>query len=449
MQSNQTAAQIAIPKRILGILLNSLGSGVVPRTGLEYIAIGRTDEIEAVMRDLDFISDGGAVCRFIIGRYGSGKSFLLQLIRAHCLERGYAAADVDLSPERRLSGTKGQGKAVYKTLASGLSTKSAPDGNALPAIVSKWLGMISARFMSEQGLTMQSPELDSLVSAEIMRVCSSLEAMVFGFDFGLVLNKLFCASKNGDEELKNKSLRWLRGEYATRTEARAELGVSAIIDDSNWYEFIKLFAVFVRKIGYKGLVIFIDECVNLYKISNRISRENNYEKLLSMFNDTIQGKAEGLGIYLGGTPQFLEDTRRGLYSYEALRSRLSSGFTNPAYRSYMGPVIKLERLSDNEIFALALRIASLHKLCYAYDSAVTDDEIMIFLNLRTSKAGALSLITPREIIRDLLGTLDILFQNPGAVFSDIIKTEYASKSDSITGDDAVNAFDISLEDIEI
>ena len=463
-----------IPKRILGTLLNSVGSGVVPRFGLEYIAIGRKDEINAFTSDLNFISEGGSAFRFIIGRYGSGKSFLLQLIRNHCLERGFITADADLSPERRLSGTNKQGLAVYKELVSNLAARSSPDGNALVQIISRWLSSLQTKIISEKKVSLDSKELEIEMSAEILKIANDLENLVCGFDFAAVILKYYIAYKNGDENTKSAAVKWLRGEYATKTEARADLSVGMIIDDFNWYDFIKLLAVFVRRIGYKGLVIFIDECVNLYKITNKISRENNYEKILSMFNDTLQGKAEGLGIFLGGTPQFLEDNRRGLYSYEALKSRLTEGkFVSAKYKNLMGPIIRLERLSDDEIFALALRIYSLHQNYYGYEKKLGENDILEFLKTYMSRVGAASLVTPREIIRDFLTVLDILYQNPEADFNEILKKEEkkftqssqnsfnaAKEDDDIIdsevndsgaeeNNEAVKAFDLRFEDIEI
>ena len=413
-----------IPKRILGTLLHSAGSGVVPRFGLEYIAIGRKEEINAIAQDLHFIEEGGSAFRFVIGRYGSGKSFLLQLIRNHCLERGFITADADLSPERRLSGTKGQGLAVYKELAANLASRTSPDGNALVQIISRWLSDLQTKIIAEKKLSLDSPELAHEMTVEILKIASDLENLVCGFDFAAVISKYYTAYKNGDEQIKSAAIRWLRGEYTTKTEARADLGVGTIVDDLNWYDFIKLLAVFVRKINYKGLVIFMDECVNLYKITNKISRENNYEKILSMFNDTLQGKAEGLGLFLGGTPQFLEDNRRGLYSYDALKSRLTEGkFAGDKYKNLMGPIIRLERLSDDEIFALALRIYFLHRSYYGYEDKITEEDILGFLKIYMSRVGAGTLVTPREIIRDLLTILDILYQNPTASFSEIMGRE--------------------------
>ena len=451
---------VKIPKRILGTLLNSLGSGVVPRFGLEYIAIGRKEEVKAFTSDLDFIMEGGAAFRFIIGRYGSGKSFLLQLIRSHCLERGFVTADADLTPERRLSGSKGQGLAVYRELIANLAIRSSPDGNALVQIITKWLSSMQTKIITEKKVELNSKELENEMTAEILNISQSLENLVCGFDFASVILQYYLAYKNGDEVVKSAAIKWLRGEYNTKTEARANLTVGTIIDDLNWYDFIKLTAVFVRKICYKGLIVFIDECVNLYKIPNKVSRENNYEKILSMFNDTMQGKAEGLGIFLGGTPQFLEDNRRGLYSYEALKSRLTEGkffSANSQYKNLMGPIIRLERLSDDEIFALTLRICSLHNSYYDYAKKLSDDDILGFLKIYMARIGANTLVTPREIIRDFLTILDIMYQNPDADFNEIIKREQSFTPAKDTdndiepdrNDESANAFTLNFEDIEV
>ena len=267
--------------------------------------------------------------------------------------------------------------------------------------------------------------------------------MVGGFDFARVIFEYFVASTSDCENANEKMsacLRWLRGEFATKTEAKNALGfpVSTIIDDDNWYDFIKLWAALSRKIGYRGLVIFIDECVNLYKISNRISRENNYEKILSMFNDTLQGRAPGLDIIFGGTPQFLEDTRRGLFSYEALRSRLcDSRFALDGFKNLIGPVIRLRRLTDDELFALIQRITVLYSQYYNWECTVTNEDRLKFLNICLSRAGADSMITPREMLRDYMTVLNILMQNPNANFDDVVGSHVKLKTDLADDDNEI------------
>lgn len=426
MNDNQTkyVEGAKVPKRILASLLASVAAGVVPRSGAPYIAIGRNDEIAALLSDLEQINDGGGAMRFLIGRYGSGKSFLMQLVRGFALERDFITADADLSPERRLCGSGGSGVATYRELVRNLACKTSPDGGALPVIITKWLSQIQSEVVSS-GISVDDPQFEKSLSAKIHETISSLELQVGGFDFAIVLTQYYKAHREGDDAKRSACLRWLRGEFPTKTEARNAIGVSvgSIIDDDTWYDYIKLIAVFARKIGYRGLVVFIDECVNLYKITNRISRENNYEKILSMFNDTLQGKAEGLMLVLGGTPQFLEDSRRGLFSYEALRSRLCDGrFDTGTYRNLMSPVIRLRRLSDDELLALVVRITKLHGQYYDWDTKVNGDDMVHFLKLCLEKAGADSMITPREIIRDYMTVLNILCQNPAADFASVVGT---------------------------
>lgn len=455
-----------IPKRVLSGLLASISAGVVPRMGAPYIAIGRNDEIEALLGDLEAVNDGGGSMRFIIGKYGSGKSFLIQLVRGFALEKGFVTADADLSPERRICGAKGTGIATYRELIRNLASKSSPDGGAMPQIIARWLSDLQSETAGE-GLDIGSDAFTKSLTEKIYRVARSLEAQIGGFDFASVITAYYKAYLAGDEEKKSACLRWLRGEYSTKTEARNAVGVplSGIIDDENWYEYIKLLAVFFRHIGYRGFVVFIDECVNLYKITNRISRENNYEKLLSMFNDTLQGKAEGLALIFGGTPQFLEDTRRGLFSYEALRSRLSDGqFQKAGYKNLIGPVIRLRRLSDDELFALIARITNLHAQNYNWTPRVTDEDMAAFLKICLERAGADTLITPREIIRDYMTVLNILFQNPETTFSDVVGSGVVSlkhgdnDDDKVIGDDKPETGEtkkpsvsggISFDDIEL
>ena len=432
--------QTAVPRRILSSLLSSVSAGVVPRAGAPYIAIGRKDEIAAFLSDLEEINEGGGAMRFLIGRYGSGKSFLIQLVRGYALERDFLTADCDLSPERKLSGSGNSAIATYRELMKNLASKSSPDGGALSKIISRWIGKIRGELMSDN-ISPDDAIFERELGKRIYNELSELEFLVGGFDFARVIIEYYKASTSDSENATEKMsacLRWLRGEYSTKTEAKKELGfsVSVIINDDNWYDFLKLWAVLSKKMGYRGLVVFIDECVNLYKIPHRVSRENNYEKILSMFNDTLQGRAPGLDIVFGGTPQFLEDTRRGLFSYEALRSRLcDSKFALDGFKNLIGPVIRLRRLTDDELFALIQRITVLYSQYYNWECSVTTEEKLKFLNICLSRAGADSMITPREMLRDYMTVLNILMQNPEAKFDDIIGTHVTLKTDRSENDD--------------
>jgi hypothetical protein len=397
----------------------------VPRSGAPYIAIGRKDEINSLLDNLDDTAEGGAFCRFLIGRYGSGKSFLIQLVRGYALDRGFICADADLSPERRLTGGNGAGIATYRELMINVATKTSPDGGALATVLSRHFTKLKTELI-EEGVLPDGQEFENGLRKKVFLTLSELEGDVGGFDFARVLSEYYMASMNDATDKKTACLRWLRGEFANKTEASSALGfrVSTVIDDENWYNFIKLFAALSVKLGYSGFVLFIDECVNLYKIPNRISREANYEKLLAIFNDTLQGKAKSLGVIFGGTPQFLEDTRRGLFSYDALKSRLAdSKYSELGYQNLSSPVIRLRRLSDNELMALVKRLTKLYAQREGWEYApVTDSEIEEFMKVALSRAGAEELITPREIIRDFLTILNILRDNKDAKFAQLLKT---------------------------
>ncbi len=437
---NQNGMEIQrIPKRILNTLLLSVSAGVVPRIGAPYLAIGRKDEIEALLRDLEQVNEGCGTMRFIVGRYGSGKSFLMQLIRGYALERDFITADADLSPERRLYGSSGSGVATYRELIKNMASKSSPDGGALPKMIARWIDQMKAKIVSE-GILPEDERFIGRLNGLVAQQMSEIEFMVGGFDFSRVITEYYRAYAEENDEKRSACLRWLRGEYATKTEARRELGfsVSVIIDDENWYDFLKLWAILVRLIGYRGLIVFIDECVNLYKINHRVSRENNYEKILSMFNDTLQGRAPGLGLILGGTPQFMDDPRRGLFSYEALKSRLcDSRYALEQYRNLVGPVIRLKRLSDDELFALISRVTKLYAVNYGKEPRITEEEMVRFLELSLARAGAEEMITPREMLRDYMTVLNILMQNEGVTFEDVVV--------SAIGSPAVNGAEPSTE----
>ena len=309
MDNNKTR----IPRRIAQSIINSLKGGVVPRIGLPFITVGRRKEIEALLHDVDIVGDGGASFRFIVGKYGSGKSFLLQTIRNYVMDRKFVVVDADLSPERRLHGGNGQGLATYRELIRNLSVKSKPEGGALTMVLDRWINSVQTA-VAEGGISMDSSEFNKAVEERILSVVRQMQDLVHGFDFARLLTLYFRAFTDGDDELKGKVLKWFRGEYTTRTEAKQELGVTVIITDDDWYEYLKLFAYFFRQAGYQGLMVFFDELVHIYKIPNAISRQYNYEKILTMYNDALQGKAQYIGTIMSGTPQAVEDRHRGIYS---------------------------------------------------------------------------------------------------------------------------------------
>ena len=393
--------------------MNSLKGGVVPRVGLSYVTVGRRAEIEALLRDVDIIADGGASFRFIVGKYGSGKSFLLQTIRNYVMAKNFVVVDADLSPERRLQGTRGQGLATYKELIRNMSTKTKPEGGALPLILDRWISSVQQEVLEQTGLSVADPGLERAVEKKISAVIYSLNEMVHGFDFARLLTAYYQAHRAGDDETKAKVLKWFRGEYATKAEARAELGVSIVITDDDWYEYLKLFAAFLNRAGYAGMLVLIDELVNIYKIPNAITRQYNYEKILTMYNDAMQGKAQHIGFILGGTPQCMEDPRRGVYSYEALRSRLADGHFSGEHKDLLSPVIRLLPLTNEEMLILIEKLADIHAGLYEYDQIVTQRDMVDFIEIEFGRIGADSHITPREVIRDFIQVLDIVYQNPG------------------------------------
>lgn len=412
-----------VPKRIAQTVLNSLKGGVVPRIGLPYITVGRKEEIEALLHDVDIIQDGGASFRFIVGRYGSGKSFLLQTIRNYVMDKNFVVVDGDLSPERRLQGSKGQGLATYRELIQNLSTKTRPGGGALTLILDRWINSVQSQ-VAQSGIANDDPKFEAEVDKKIYAVISSLNELVHGFDFAKLLNMYYHAYMSNDDETKAKVLKWFRGEYSHKTEAKKDLGVDIIISDSDWYEYLKLFAAFFRQAGYAGLMIMIDELVNIFKIPNAISRQYNYEKILTMYNDTLQGKAKYLGIIMCGTPQAIEDRRRGVYSYEALRSRLATGkFVQNGARDMYAPVIKLQPLTAEEMLVLTEKLAGMHANLYGYERTITDDDLAQFIKIEYARVGADTNITPREIIRDFIELLDIVWQNPDTKITDLLNSD--------------------------
>ena len=400
-----------VPKRIAAVIINSLKGGVVPRIGLPYITVGREKEIQAFLTDLGLIESGGASFRFLVGRYGAGKSFLLQTIRTHAMGEGFVVADADLSPERRLQGNQGQGLATYRELIRNISTKTRPEGGALNLILDRWVSSVQ-----------QQVEAGADEASLLREQLAPLDEMVHGFDFTRMLRRYRMAYLEQDEEELAHVVKWLRGEYRTKTEAKSELGNGTIITDDDWYDYVKLLARFLVGAGYKGMLVMIDELVNLYKIPNAITRQNNYEKILTMYNDTLQGKAQYLGIIMGGTPQSIEDRRRGVFSYEALRSRLTQGhFAREDMTDMLAPVIHLQPLTYEELLVLAEKLADIHAGYFGYERKVTTDDLVRFLQIEFGRVGADSHLTPREVIRDFIELLDIMYQNPDTDVAELLQ----------------------------
>ena len=434
-----------IPRRCSSAILSSMGAGVVPHIGLEYIAVGRKREIETILSDLENIAEGGGAFRFIVGRYGSGKSFLLQLARSHALERDYIVADADLSPERRLAGTKGQGLRTYRELIAHLSTRTRPEGNAIESLLQKWI-MDLMRKTAAAGISEEDPAFMDAVGERIRETAADMQNYLYGHDLSQVLLKYWQGYRAQDEDLMQAALRWLRGEYERKADARV-LGVYQIIDDDTWYEFIKLLARLSVRLGYKGMLVLIDEEVNLYKITNRVSRENNYEKLLSMFNDIMQGRSEYLGVFVGGTPQAVEDDRRGLFSYTALASRLRpSRLKREGLTDLSGPIMHLDTLTHDEIYLLLENVMKVFCAHYGLESCLTEEQLVSFMQVAVDRLGADELLTPREVTRDFIALLNLLRQNPDETFESLmragkVKVKPAEEDPDALDDKAFAVFD--------
>ncbi|HEY8908733.1 MAG TPA: ATP-binding protein [Desulfosporosinus sp.] len=397
-------------------ILNSLYGGVVPNRGLEYIMVGRKEEATQILKDLETVKDGASLIKFIIGPFGSGKTFLQALIQQVAYNEKFVVGKVDFDANRRLYGSGGKSVATYSEMMKNLSVATSPDGNALPIILDQWISEVQTKTMREKGygsVAYDNPQFIKDVEHEIVETATKMDGLVGGFDFVRVLMQYFKGFVEDNNGLQRSALRWLRGEYSTKTEARADLGVRDIIDDSNYYDYIKVIAQFVRQIGYSGLVINFDEAINLYKITHPQSRDKNYETILKIFNDTLQGNVVGLYIIFSGTPEFLEDERRGLYSYEAIKRRLVlNKFESSEFRDLAQPVIKLTPLKHEELFLLLKNLVAIHAFHYDYEPNVIGQEIRSFIIQEYSRPGAVENLTASDIIRTFIGGLNILQQNP-------------------------------------
>ncbi|OLS14950.1 MAG: hypothetical protein RBG13Loki_1426 [Promethearchaeota archaeon CR_4] len=407
-------------KRIASSILNSLGAGLVPRGGLEHIIVGRLQEISALMQDLKNVGAGGATFRFISGFYGSGKTFLLQYVRNQALSQDFIVADADLSPARRLIGSHKEGLATYRELVKNLATKIRPGGEALKAILEKWISKIQQQVLEGKQISPQHPDFKDAVSFKIRKVVSELQELVHGFDFGNVIVAYWEGYMSDNEEKKRAAMQWLRGEFPSKTVARRVLNVNTIIDDESWYDYLKVLARFAIELGYKGVLVFLDEAIHLYNIANSVARNRNYEVLLAMLNDALQGRVEHLGLFVSCVPDVLEDTTRGLFSIQAFRSRLSDNFiASPNLRDLSAPVLKIASLKPEEILTLLQRLTQVHSIIYAASPKLSAEEIKHIAG-EITRRGPNQDLTPRDYVRNFLTLLNLKTQNPSKTTSEIL-----------------------------
>ena len=393
-------------------IIQSLKAGVVPRTGIQHIQVGRAKEIEAIFKDINRIAQGGSAFRLIIGEYGSGKTFFLNVIRSIALEKKLVAVNADLSPDRRIHASAGQARNLYSELMRNMATRTRPQGNALTAVVEVFVN--SAQQEAEKTGTS--------VSSVINDRLSSLAEHVGGYDFAKVIEAYWRGHENDDDELKSNAIRWLRAEYSTKTDARKALGVGAFISDNSFYSSLKLMSLLVKQAGYEGLLVVLDEMVNLYKLNSKQARTSNYEQILGMLNDCLQGTAEHLGFLLGGTPEFLLDPRKGLYSYEALQSRLAeNSFAQKAgVIDYSSPTLHLNNLTPEELYVLLKNIRRVFASGDETQYLVPDKALEAFLLHCSKKIGEAYFRTPRNTIRAFADMLSVIEQNRDIAWSDLI-----------------------------
>ncbi len=400
-----------IRPRVRDAIIQSLRAGVVPRIGQQHIQVGRVNEVEALLGDIERIADGGSAIRFIIGEYGSGKTFFLNLIRSIAMEKRLVAAHADLNGDRRIHATGGQARSLYQELMHNLSTRAKPDGGAISSVVEKFVSTALKEAQS-QGV---NPE------KVIHEKLTQLTEMVGGYDFAEVIASYWRGHDTGNEVLKTNALRWLRAEFSTKTDARSALGVRTIIGDANFYDHLKLFARFTNLAGYSGFIVCLDEMVNLYKLASGRARNSNYEQILRILNDCLQGTAYNLGFLLGGTPAFLLDTRKGLYSYSALQTRLAENtFAVNGLVDYSGPVLNLTNLSPEDLYVLLGKIRHVHSAGDANSYLVPDEALTAFMEHCSKRIGDAYFRTPRNSITAFVNLLAVLEQNPGVKLSDLI-----------------------------
>lgn len=414
---------IKIKRKEATAIINSLSGGVVPRIGVQHITVGRKLEIEAFTKALDDVKNGHSMVKFWIGDFGSGKSFMLHLLNTVATKQKFVVSNADFTPENRLYSNDGKAVALYSSIMDNIAIQTKPEGGALPTLLDKWIEQVVMNTAQSNNIPLsdiRDEKYFTLIQKSIMETINEVTE-TGGFDFGMVVIKYYEGYIRNDEELRRSALKWLKGEYRTKIEARQELGVREIVNDLNYYEMLKNFCRLFVSIGYSGFMINLDEAINLYKISTSTMRAKNYEKILTIFNDCFQGKVANLFFNFAGTKEFLENERRGLFSYNALKTRLETNkFETLEIRDFAQPVIKLMPLNHNEIFVLLKKLKEIFDFNFDVDIDITDEDTKLYMEEMFNKPGADEFLTPREVIRDFLNILSIIRQNPSVEKSQLI-----------------------------
>lgn len=413
----------------LNDIVTALNSGLVPRSGIENIMVGREDIINQIEKDLENVKSGLSLTKFIIGKYGTGKSFIQAVITQKGFSKNFVVSKVDFSPYRRLYNNDGMGRATYVEIIKNMTTRTS-NNNTIETIIEMWISNQISKFSSEDGFDLTNEKYINMIISSIKKEIKDMDTCFGGTDFSDVLIIYLKSYISGDLAKQRNCIKWISGEYPNISLAKSDLGVSVIINDQNYYEFLKVICRFVVLAGYSGFIINFDEVVNLYKISMKTIRDKNYEMILRIFNDTIQGDIHNLFITFSGTPQFLEDEFKGLFSYGALKRRLSSNkYENTELCDYSQPVIKLRNLSNEEIFTLLKKLINIHELYYKYDSNITNEDIINYIKVQFNDLEN-NKITVGEIVRDFFGLLNVLQKNPQLKIEQLINNNKSGKVNS-------------------
>jgi hypothetical protein len=402
-------------------VMAALRAGVVPRSGAHLIQVGRRREIESVVADLARVARGEGMFRIVSGEYGAGKSFFLNLVETIAQAQKFVTVHADLAPGRRLHGAGGQARALYAELMANVSTQGRSGGRALRSVVERF-------FTSAQ---QESAERGLEEAVVLEWRYAAIEEMSGGFDVAQVLRAYGRGIADDNQILVSAALRWLRGEYTTRTEAKSALGVRQIVGDDNYYDILAVLALVVRQSGYSGLIVAIDEMVNIAKIPQSRIREQNYERLLLMLNDSLQKNTAGLGFLFGATTETMEHSRRGVVSYAALSTRLSANeFASGGRVDFAGPVLPLASLSAEDLWVLCANVRHVAAYGISESYLVPDEAITSFLAHVAGKVGAAYFLTPRQSIREFADLLAVLEQNPETSWDALVaRVEFSIEDD--------------------
>jgi hypothetical protein len=403
-------------------VIDALRGGEAPERCTRYLPIGRKDEIDEFKRLLKDVERGKVATKFINAQFGMGKSILLKRMEAIAIENNFAVSYIDL-PKRAADLPFNKFEIVYTKIVQTLKSKS---GSSFKEIVDNWL-----LDLKNKAIAMLDNPLRSEDPVVIRLMKESLDPVrEYSHSFAVVLENYYMILKTGNDEGAGYALAWLKGDPNMPADKRKFIGVKGTITKEESFNFLKALAIFLKSIGYYGLVVLIDEAENIMNLTPRNSREGAYGNIKTLHANE-HGLENIMFIFAGTSQLYYEGEQKGIWSYNALYERIKDAL-HSTYKNIKEPVIELEGLKREELMEVSEKIIEIHDLAYNWDprqkmNPPVLEQILDYYESRAGLSGGK--VIPRDFIRGFVSVLDVTQQNPEITEEEILGLLEEEKSE--------------------